>query len=42
MTQLKAALVKTGKTLNSDYKEHQVLAAIAFSEMQLDIYEVEL
>ena len=42
ITELKASLLREGKTLNRDSKEHQVLAAIQFAEMQIDIYENEL
>jgi hypothetical protein len=33
INELKASLLKTGKTLNKDFKEHQILAAITFAEM---------
>ena len=40
--ELKSVFVKTGNTLSSDFKDHQVLAAVTFAEMNLEIYEVEL
>ena len=42
LAQLRIASSNTVGINNVDNKEHQVLAAIAFSEMMLEIYEVEL